>query len=95
MFATIPVSELQKSPSKALKQTRGYTYILSNNKKIGFIVDEGMMRFMEEQGVLEEYEDYILMNSTKLQAEKEEGRKIQESKEYSNCISFEELCELP
>lgn len=94
MFSTIPISELQKSPSKALKKTRGYTYILSNNKKTGLIVNKNMMHFMEEKGILEEYEDYILANNPKFESERSEGRKIQEQKDYSDCISFEELCAL-
>lgn len=91
MFDTVSITELQKSPRQTLKKTKGYCYILSNNKKTGLITDEKMMIFLEERGILEEYEDWILTFSPEFNDEKEEGRRILETGDFSKTISFDEL----
>ena len=87
MFDTVSVSELQKAPSKALGSTKGFKYILSNNKKQGLLVDKNMMEFLEKIGVLEQYEDYVLTHSPKFKSIWKEGEKPQES-----YLTFDELC---
>lgn len=57
---TIAISELQKSPKKALASTQGVTYILSNNDPAGGLVDNRFLEFLELEGVWDWYEDWQL-----------------------------------
>ena len=65
---TIAITELQKSPKKALNKN-SYSYILANNKKRGMIIDLNMVEFLEEKGWIEEFEDWALLNKFKEQTE--------------------------
>ena len=91
MFNTIAISELQKSLSKILKSTKGFVYILSNNKVKGALIGKDLMHYLDETGVLEEYEDMMLLQKGKEASE--EGRKILESGDLSECLTFDELCQ--
>lgn len=91
MFDTIAISELQKSLSKIFAVTKGYRYVLANNKKRGLIVGKPLMEYLEETGVLEEYEDARLLELTK--KEREETRLKIEKGDMSDFLTFDELCQ--
>ena len=93
MFDTVAISDLQKAPSRAIKSTKGFKYILSNNKKQGLLIDKNMMEFLGKMGTLEEYEDYVLAKSPLFKEARNEGRQILETENYSECVNFEELCQ--
>lgn len=92
MFDTIAISELQKSLSKILSATRGYRYVLANNKKRGLIVGMPLMEYLEESGVLEEYEDFMLLHTT--QEEQKEAERAILNGDTSEFLTFDELCQL-
>ena len=89
---TIAISELQKSPKKALEQA-AFSYILSNNKKRGMLLNEKMMEWVEQSGLIEEYEDWVLMQQSKDQIE--EAHKIIESGDYSETYNLDDLHNTP
>ncbi len=60
MFNTISISELQKSPSKIFKQTKWYTYVLSNNKKTWLIFPEHFIKFFEDSWLLHDIDRSII-----------------------------------
>jgi len=91
MFNTISISDLQRSPRQSIKNTKGYTYILANNKKVALLVEEKMIHFLEERGTLQEYEDWVLTNSSRFDSEKKEGQKKLASGDFSDCVSFDDL----
>lgn len=85
---TIAISELQKSPKKALEQG-AFTYILANNKKRGMILNEKMMEWVEQSGLIEEYEDWALVQQSKDQIQ--EARKIIKTGNYSDTYTLDDL----
>lgn len=85
---TIAITDLQKSPKKALEMGP-FTYILANNKKRGMIINAEMMNFLEESGLIEEYEDWSLVN--KFPEHIKEAQDIIKSGDYSKTHSFDEL----
>ena len=91
MFETIDISELQKTLSRVLNSTKGFLYILSNNKKKGLIIGEDLMKYMEEEGILEEYEDAMLLEKCK--KERVEAHKKILSGDSSDFLTFDELCQ--
>jgi len=90
MFDTIAISELQKSLSKILKSTKGFLVILSNNKVQGGIIDKELMQYLDETGVLEDYEDMRLLEQNK-KYKKALIKKI-EAGDTSDFLTFDELC---
>jgi hypothetical protein len=93
MFNTISISELQKAPARAFKQTKSYSYVLSNNKKVWMLLSENLVKALEESWILEQFEDLIL-SSSKFDSERNEVRQIISSWDYSSCINFDGLCKL-
>lgn len=94
MFPTASISQSQRSLSKVLQSSPiGYTYILSNNKKKGFLGDQRFIEFIETEGVLEQYNDWILYNDPKVKKAFQEGHAILESQDFSETLSFKELCQ--
>lgn len=91
MFDTIAISELQKSLSKVLSSTKGFIYILSNNKVKGALVGKELMQFLDETGVLEEYEDMMLLELNR--KEIEEAREKLRKGDFSDTLTFDELCQ--
>lgn len=91
MFDTIAISELQKSLSKILNSTKGFIYILSNNKVKGALISKELMRFLDETGVLENYEDMMLLEQNKKY--KEALIKKIEAGDTSDLLSYDELCQ--
>ena len=92
-FDTIAVSQFQKAPTKAFKSTRGRKYVLSNNKVLGAIITKSLVEYLEQSGVLEEYEDYMLTKDDSDEAKKshEEFLDISENNNYSQCVSLQSL----
>lgn len=91
MFNTISISEFQKAPSRAFKQSKSFSYVLSNNKKVWMILSENLVRALEESWALEQFEN-LLLSSSKYDSERNEARDIISSWNYSSCINFDELC---
>ena len=85
---TIAITDLQKSPKKSLEMAP-FSYILSNNKKRGMILNADMTSFLEEKGWLEEYEDQMLLK--KFPKQNKEAKQILDSGDYSKTLSFDEL----
>ena len=94
MFNTVSVSEFQKAPARILKNIKGYSYILSNNKKVWLIISKEMTFALEESWILDKFEDIILSNKSKFSEEKNEALDIIKNSNYKECINFDELCEL-
>lgn len=91
MFDTIAISELQKSLSKVLNSTRGFVCILSNNRVKGALIGKELMEYLDETGVLEDYEDMMLLEQNKKY--KEELIKKIEAGDTSDFLTFDELCQ--
>jgi len=91
MFNTIAISELQKSLSKVLGSTKGFLYILSNNKVKGVLVGKDLMQYMDETGVLADYEDAMLLKKNE-NAHEELKEKIRRG-DSSDFLTFDELCQ--
>ena len=94
MLKTISVTELQKSPSGAFKKTKAFKHVLVNNKAIGLILSQKASEFLESSGMLQEIEDYLLASSENFNEARQEAREIIESGDYSQCLNFDQLCEL-
>ena len=93
MFPTVSISESQKSLSNAISRSScGYSYILSNNKKKGFLANTRFIEFIEEEGILEQYTDWLLYKSKEVKSAFNEGHEIINSGDFSETLSFEELC---
>jgi DNA polymerase II large subunit len=92
MYQTIPISEFQKAPAKAFKSTKGFQYVLSNNKKVGMIITGAVMDYLENTGLLETIEDHILsQNSTEIQEAEQEVQEAMENKDFSKFVSIDRL----
>lgn len=92
IFDTIAISELQKSPAKAFKTTRGVKWVLQNNRKTGAIIDPTFLRFLEEQYILEDFEDWLLLQDPEVKASFENAEKKLKSGDYSDLLTWDELC---
>ncbi len=94
MFPTVSISESQRSLSKVLKKEKsGFTYILSNNKKAGILGDTKFIKFIEDESVLDQYEDWLLYNTDEVKKAFKEGHKMIKSHDFSDTLSFEEVCQ--
>ena len=91
MFPTIAISKLQRNLSKVLREMEGYVYILGNNEKKGAIISAELMEYLEEQGILEEYEDRKLLEMHR--NELDEAHEELNKGDYSDMLTFEELCQ--
>lgn len=85
---TIAITDLQKSPKKAL-EAAPFSFILANNKKRGMILNADMAQFLEDKGWLEEYEDMVL--ARKFEAQNKEVDDILTTGDYSDTVSFSSL----
>ncbi len=93
MFPTVSISESQRSLSNAISSSPlGYSYVLSNNKKKGFLANTRFIEFIEEEGVLDQYTDWLLYKNKEVKTAFNEGHKIIKSGDFSETLSFEELC---
>jgi len=88
---TIPISKLQKSLSKEIKESNGFKYILCNNQKSGLLVGKKMMHFLEEAGFLEEYEDWVLSQDPEVKNREKKAAKIFQDNNFSQVLSFKDL----
>jgi hypothetical protein len=88
---TISISELQKSPKQALQKSQGFTYIFSHNQKNGGIVNNQFVEFIESNGILDLFEDWLLANNPKFTEHWEEGNQVIESQDFSSTKTFNEL----
>ena len=93
VFQTISISALQKSPAQALKSTHGLCYILQNNRKAGGVVDASFLRFIEENDLLESYEDWLMANDISINMAEQEVANIIRTGDYSKTLSYDELCQ--
>ena len=91
MLDTIPISKLQKSLSKEIKESNGFKYILCNNQKSGLLVGKKMMHFLEEAGFLEEYEDWVLSQDPEVKNREKKAAKIFQDNNFSQVLSFKDL----
>lgn len=73
MFNIISISELQKAPARTFKNTKGYSFVLSNNKKVWLVISEEMTKALEESWALEKFEDILLSSGNKFLEEKKRG----------------------
>ena len=94
MFKTISVTELQKALSKTFQKTKAFKYVLANNKIVGLILSKKATDFLENSGMLQEMEDYLLANDESFNEARKEGQKVIEKGDYSQCLNFDELCKL-
>ena len=90
MLPTIAISDLQKSLSKTVNNLRGAVYIFSNNKPAGALIDVNLMQYLEENGVLEEYEDHLLYSMAEKDLDK--AHEKLEKNDDSDLLTFDELC---
>jgi hypothetical protein len=94
MFPTVSISESQRSLSKVLSSANlGFTYILSNNKVSGILGNTKFLEFIESEGLLDQYEDWLLYKNKEVQTAFNEGNKIIKSDDFSETLSFKELCQ--
>jgi len=94
MLTTVSVTELQKSPSKIFKNTKAFKHVLVNNKSIGLILSREAAEFLENSGMLQEIEDYLLASNENFNEARKESREIIKNGDYSRCLNFDQLCEL-
>jgi hypothetical protein len=92
-FDTIAISQFQKAPAKAFSSTIGREYVLSNNKVLGAIITKSLIDYLEETGILDDYEDYLLTQDFSDDAKEahEEFLEMKKNKDYSSCVSLENL----
>lgn len=88
---TVSISELQKSLKKNFSSQFGFVYVLSNNKKAGGIATPDFVSFLEDEGILEMYEDYLLLKDPELEKRQKRAEKIITFGDYSETLSFDEL----
>ena len=94
MLQAISVTDLQKSPSKTFKKTKAFKHVLLNNKAIGLILSKEASEFLEKSGMLQEIEDYLLASNESFDEARKEAQEIIKNGDYSQCLNFDQLCEL-
>ncbi|PCI25787.1 hypothetical protein COB57_01095 [Candidatus Peregrinibacteria bacterium] len=90
-MSSVAISDLQKSPAQALKNTHTIQAILQNNKMAGGLISPDFLKFITTYGILDEFEDFLLLQNKELQKRGEETLNQIKKNDYSQFATWDQV----